>query len=141
MSPTDQYFYTFMAGCLAGFVIRYIGERDDREKREDNAVSNARRLFGRFVMMAPSLVIHMRMDLARPEWTRCRRFTILPSRDVPLPAWVRDTLVYFESEHLDLRERVAFLKQVGFVEEMPPTPAPVFVMTEVFVALMYEASP
>ena len=141
MDALGAYIVIFMAGILAGFVLRYTIGRIAREKREQDAVYHARRLFARFVMMAPSLVIHMRMDLARPEWTRCRRFTILPSRDVPLPAWVRDTLVYFESEHLDLRERVAFLKQVGFVEEMPPTPAPVFVMTEVFVALMYEASP
>ena len=62
-----------------------------------------------------------------------------PSHHGPLPE-VKDVLVLVETAHVRLRERLAFLEQVGFVEELRPGPVPIFVMTEVFVALMWEAS-
>ena len=139
MDARGAYIVIFMAGILAGFVLRYTIGRIAREKREQDAVYHARRLFARFVMMAPSLVEQMRMDLARPENTRCRRFIVLPSHHGPLPE-IKDVLVLVETRHVRLRERLAFLEQVGFVEEVRPGAVPIFAMTEVFVALIWEAS-
>jgi len=49
-------------------------------------------------------------------------------------------LVLVETRHVRLRERLAFLEQVGFVEEVRPGAVPIFALTEIFVALIWETS-
>jgi hypothetical protein len=133
MDPLLSHMIAFLVGALTGATGSYLADRftDQRRRQEKHRESNE--AFGRIRATMPELIADIKNDLADPDNRTVREFFVAPSRSVTINS-SQTRLIYYETDHPDLRGKVNILASSGYVSDVTTGSIPIFRMTEDFVA-------
>jgi len=91
----------------------------------------------KIIRFMPELLAEMQCDVKSEGNELVREFVILPNKRVAF--WEeKKRFHYFENEHRDLKNKVDFLEQFGFVTDVTTKNMPIYRMNEEFVDWLWE---
>lgn len=138
MSPLVSHFLTFIGGLLIGIFGNYISQQltDKRIRKEAKKAKNQQ--FEEIKNAMPKLIKEMKVDLSKPHLKIKREFFVNPNRSIRLNV-PSDTLVYYENDHIALKDNMVLLENKGFITDITPGNAPKYRMSEEFVELIMQS--
>ena len=122
----------FLAGALTGATGTYLADRFTDQRRRQEGHRESKQAFERIRAAMPELIADIKNDLADPENRTIREFFVAPSRNVTINS-SQSRLIYFETDHPDLRGKVAILANSGYLSDVTTGNIPIYRMTEEFV--------
>ena len=136
MSPLVSHFLTFLGGLLIGIFGNYISQQltDKRIRKEAKKAKNQQ--FEEIKNAMPKLIKEMKVDLSHLKIKR--EFFVNPNRSIRLNV-PSDTLVYYENDHIALKDNMVLLENKGFITDITPGNAPKYRMSEEFVELIMQS--
>lgn len=130
--PLVSHLAAFLIGAAVGAAGHYFGEKYTDRRRKQEEKSEEDRAFRRLAERMPDLFQAMQADLAIDSADIVREFFVLSTPGVTL-GFARPHFRYNESEIENLREKVEFLVNGGFVAIIRGTGAPKYRLEEHFV--------
>ena len=138
MSPLVSHFLTFLGGLLIGIFGNYISQQLTNKRIRKEAKKAKNQQFEEIKNAMPKLIKEMKVDLSKPHLKIKREFYVNPNRSIRLNV-PSDTLVYYENEHIALKDNMVLLENKGFITDITPENAPKYRMSEEFVELIMQS--
>jgi hypothetical protein len=125
---------TFVSGAFIGWAGTYLADKSTDRRREREKVDARIASFKSLRTEMPELFAEMASDLA-PGLELVRDLVLLPSRGVTFYNQ-EPVLIYYETEHSNLKSKVKALRDAGFVVDITATNVPRYRMGADFVFLL-----
>lgn len=138
MEPWGTHLVTFLVGVITGaganyFATKYTDKRHDKEETKKE-VEN----FNKVKNQMPELIAEMKQDFTNEKNLSIREFVLLPSDKVIFNS-DQPRFSYFETEHQNLKGKIAILENYGYIIDVTPGNAPIYRMTEEFFDLVLKS--
>lgn len=111
---------TFVSGALVGWAGTYLADKSTDRRRRREQVDARSATFRSLQKEMPELFAEMASDLADPRLALVREFVLLPSRGLTFNT-DETVLIYYETEHSNLRSKSKALQDAGFVVDITAT--------------------
>jgi hypothetical protein len=128
-----SYLITFLIGVLTGAAGKYIADKytDKRHRKEQKM--DLQNNFLKIANKMPDLIIDMRNDLLKSQFSVIREFYVLPNSRVPFYSGEDKFFFYYEEKYDNLLHKIKLLEDYGFVKDLTPITIPKYRMSEEFV--------
>jgi hypothetical protein len=126
---------TFLGGAAVGSAGTYLADRFTDQRRAQEIASSHKKRFAELNKIMYALFKEMVDDLKADKSCAIREFVILPNERVMFNSNT-PRFVYYEVKYPNIRNQVALLAEVGYVQDVTVGNAPIFRMQESFVAML-----
>lgn len=131
---------TFLGGAAIGATGTYFADRFTDQRREQEERRNRKRVFEKMASLMPDLLLEMKQDVSAPDATTVREFFVVPTVGTVISS-SHPRFRYHESEHTDLRGKIALLESNDFLIDVTSTNLPRYRITEELVDLLSSYKP
>lgn len=131
---------TFLLGAATGAAGTYLADKATDSRREKQATKGRMKRFNALHAEMPELIDEMAADLRTPAAALLRELAIIPGRGVTFNT-LEPILLYYESEHPNLRAKARLLADAGFVVDSNASHVPRYRISAEFAELLQSLKP
>jgi len=121
----------FLVGAITGAAGHYLGEKFTDERRSKESAIQLDEKWEDLKRRFPKVIEEMTTDANNPEMKGVRRFFV-KSRGTVLNN-SEPSFVYLTNDHADISAALAYLVELGYIEDITPGNCPLYRMKEHFV--------
>lgn len=132
MEAWGTHFVTFLVGVATGACGGYFGNKFTDKRRYQEKKNKEIQAIRKIYSLMPELIDEMKEDFKSPKDTATREFVVMPSRDDRFNSGGIQRFYYFETEHENLKGKIAILENHGYLIDVTPGNVPIYRINEKF---------
>lgn len=131
MDKFISHLITFLSGAAIGAAGNYFALKYDDQRRKKEERKRYRRHVKETIEIMPILIKEMKGDFNHPDHKATREIAIVPHRKLPFRNST-NVFTYYEDEHVNLKNNISLLNNLGFLQEIHKFNVPSYIVTESF---------